>query len=337
MKGIPVRACGRRRCGGGAARRRARRRLPRWRHEPGRPHEARRRRPPTCSSTSGELTSSEITDLPDGGLRIGAGVPQRRPRRRPARPRTVPACSRRRCWPAPPAAPQPGDHRRQPAPAHPLRLLHRRHHAVQQARAGQRAARRSRGCTATTRSSASLRRHCVATHPSDMAVAMVALDAVVRVLGPDGERDASRSPTCTGCPATTRDRDTTLRHGDLITAIDCPPAWPCPRGTARPATAPRSPSPSSSVAAALEVEDGVVGDVRLALGRSGAQAVARDRPPRRRCAAARHRGVVRGRRRRRARRGHTAARQPVQGAAGAQPRRPHLARPRRARPHGDDR
>ena len=30
---------------------------------------------------------------------------------------------------------------------------------------------------------------CVATHPSDMAVAMLALDAVVRVLGPDGERE----------------------------------------------------------------------------------------------------------------------------------------------------
>ncbi len=46
--------------------------------------------------------------------------------------------------------------------------------------------------------------HCVATHPSDMAVALAALDAVVHVEGPAGPR-ACRSPArsagCTGCPA----------------------------------------------------------------------------------------------------------------------------------------
>lgn len=35
---------------------------------------------------------------------------------------------------------------------------------------------------------------CVATHPSDMAVALAALDAVVTVTGPDGDRDRRSSP-----------------------------------------------------------------------------------------------------------------------------------------------
>jgi len=63
---------------------------------------------------------------------------------------------------------------------------------------------------------------CIATHPSDMAVAMVALDAVVRVLGPNGERiipltDFHR------LPGDEPQRDTVLEHGELITAVDLPP------------------------------------------------------------------------------------------------------------------
>ena len=80
---------------------------------------------------------------------------------------------------------------------------------VQQARAGLRLPGASRATTATTRSSGT-REHCVATHPSDMAVALAALDAVVHVLGPDGERDDPDRRACTGCPATTPERDTVL-------------------------------------------------------------------------------------------------------------------------------
>src|SRR5437588_185563 len=63
---------------------------------------------------------------------------------------------------------------------------------------------------------------CVATHPSDMAVALVALDALVRTLGPDGERaiplvDVHR------LPGDEPQRDTVLAHGELITAVDLPP------------------------------------------------------------------------------------------------------------------
>ena len=86
---------------------------------------------------------------------------------------------------------------------------------------------------------------CIATHPSDMAVALAALDAVVRVLGPGGERtiplvDFHR------LPGDEPQRDTVLAHGELITAIDLPPLPSRrARATARCATARPTPSRSS--------------------------------------------------------------------------------------------
>lgn len=63
--------------------------------------------------------------------------------------------------------------------------------------------------------------HCIATHPSDMCVALAALDATVRVTGPAGERtigigDYHRLPD------NTPERDNTLNPGELVTAIDLP-------------------------------------------------------------------------------------------------------------------
>src|SRR5205807_2281433 len=63
---------------------------------------------------------------------------------------------------------------------------------------------------------------CIATHPSDMAVAMVALDAVVRVLGPNGERTIPLVHFHR-LPGNEPQRDTMLEHGELITAVDLPP------------------------------------------------------------------------------------------------------------------
>jgi xanthine dehydrogenase YagS FAD-binding subunit len=63
---------------------------------------------------------------------------------------------------------------------------------------------------------------CVATHPSDLAVALAALDANVVVLGLAGERLIP----FTGfhrLPGSTPERDNTLDRGDLIVAIDVPP------------------------------------------------------------------------------------------------------------------
>jgi xanthine dehydrogenase YagS FAD-binding subunit len=107
---------------------------------------------------------------------------------------------------------------------------------------------------------------CLATHPSDMAVALVALDATVEVLGADGVRtvpvtDLHRLP---GDDPT---RDTVLRHGDLVTAVDLPSSA-IARTSAYRKVRDRASYAFAlvSVAAALEVRDGVVTDVRLALG-----------------------------------------------------------------------
>lgn len=62
---------------------------------------------------------------------------------------------------------------------------------------------------------------CIATHPSDMAVAMLALDAVVRVLGPDGERSIPISDFHR-LPGDTPEVETALGAGEIITAVDLP-------------------------------------------------------------------------------------------------------------------
>ena len=63
---------------------------------------------------------------------------------------------------------------------------------------------------------------CIATHPSDMCVALLALDAQVRVAGPDGERVIPMA-AYHRLPGDEPWRDTTLAHGELVTAIDLPP------------------------------------------------------------------------------------------------------------------
>ena len=64
--------------------------------------------------------------------------------------------------------------------------------------------------------------HCVATHPSDMAVALAALDAVVHVEGPGGPRLIPLGALYR-LPGDEPDRETTLERGDLITAVEIPP------------------------------------------------------------------------------------------------------------------
>jgi xanthine dehydrogenase YagS FAD-binding subunit len=63
---------------------------------------------------------------------------------------------------------------------------------------------------------------CIAVHPSDMCVALTALDAVVQVKGPKGER-AIPMRDFHRLPGNTPQRDTNLQPGELITAIDLPP------------------------------------------------------------------------------------------------------------------
>jgi xanthine dehydrogenase YagS FAD-binding subunit len=108
--------------------------------------------------------------------------------------------------------------------------------------------------------------HCVAVHPSDMAVAMTALDAMVVVLGKGGERsiplvDFHR------LPGDAPHRDTVLEHGELIVAVDLPELPVAARSVYRKVRDRASYAFALvSVAAALEVQGGVVRDARIALG-----------------------------------------------------------------------
>ena len=66
-------------------------------------------------------------------------------------------------------------------------------------------------------------RACIATHPSDMAVAMRALDAVVETLQPDGRERRIALAELYPAPGDTPQRDTVLTPGELITAVVLPP------------------------------------------------------------------------------------------------------------------
>lgn len=107
---------------------------------------------------------------------------------------------------------------------------------------------------------------CVATHPSDMAVALCALDAVVRMLGPTGERVIPVTELHR-LPGREPERDTVLMHGDLITGVDLPPLPFATNSRYRKVRDRRSYAFALvSIAVALDVVDGIVRDVRLALG-----------------------------------------------------------------------
>ena len=64
---------------------------------------------------------------------------------------------------------------------------------------------------------------CIATHPSDMAVAMRALDAVVETVQPDGKARAIPIAELHRLPGDTPQTETTLKAGELITAVTLPP------------------------------------------------------------------------------------------------------------------
>ncbi|MFJ9030431.1 FAD binding domain-containing protein [Streptomyces sp. NPDC102274] len=107
---------------------------------------------------------------------------------------------------------------------------------------------------------------CVATHPSDMAVALCAVDAVVRVQGPGGERTIPFGEFHR-LPGDTPERDTVLEHGELITAIDLPHLPLAAHSHYRKIRDRASYAFALvSAAVALKVRDGTVRDVRIGLG-----------------------------------------------------------------------
>ncbi|QWZ09207.1 xanthine dehydrogenase family protein subunit M [Nocardioides panacis] len=108
--------------------------------------------------------------------------------------------------------------------------------------------------------------HCVATHPSDMAVALAALDAVVVVLGTDGERRVPMSDFHR-LPGDRPELDTTLAQGELVTAVELPALPDASRSAYRKVRDRASYAFALvSVAAVLDASGGTVHDVRIALG-----------------------------------------------------------------------
>ncbi|MFB8342698.1 FAD binding domain-containing protein [Brucella cytisi] len=108
---------------------------------------------------------------------------------------------------------------------------------------------------------------CVAAHPSDMCVALVALDAVVHLKGPAGTRSMPLSDLHR-LPGDRPEVETELRPDELITAIEIPPLGFARRSTYRKVRDRASYAFALiSVAAAVDIDDvGIVRDVRLALG-----------------------------------------------------------------------
>ena len=210
------------------------------------------------------LTSREVTDLPDGGLRLGAAVTNselaadRRVRSRyPVLGQALLAGASGQLRNAATTGGNPLQRTRcvyfqdVTTPCNKRELGsgcsaiggHTRNHAVLGASA-----------------------QCIATHPSDMAVALAALDAQVQVLGPDGVRTVAFTDLHR-LPGDDPTRDTVLEHGELITAIDLP-ASPAAVHSAYRKVRDRASYAFAlvSVAAVLQVDDGTVTDVRLAFG-----------------------------------------------------------------------
>ncbi|WZP00749.1 xanthine dehydrogenase family protein subunit M [Isosphaeraceae bacterium EP7] len=108
--------------------------------------------------------------------------------------------------------------------------------------------------------------HCIATHPSDMCVAMAALEAVIQVEGTGGPRSIPFAEFHR-LPGDTPEVDTTLKPDEVITSVDLP-ALGFAKNYAYVKVRDRSSYAFAlvSVAAALELDGGRIAQARLALG-----------------------------------------------------------------------
>jgi xanthine dehydrogenase YagS FAD-binding subunit len=107
---------------------------------------------------------------------------------------------------------------------------------------------------------------CVATHPSDMCVALAALDAVVHLRSTRGERTVALCDLHR-LPEDRPDLETVLEPGDLVTAVQLPASDLAAHSTYRKVRDRSSYAFALvSVAAALELDGDAIADVRLALG-----------------------------------------------------------------------
>ncbi|MFI5828994.1 FAD binding domain-containing protein [Streptomyces sp. NPDC051578] len=109
--------------------------------------------------------------------------------------------------------------------------------------------------------------HCIATHPSDMAVALAALDAEVELYGESGTIRTVAATEFHRLPGDRPEQDTVVRPGEIITAVLLPAPAPGAVSLYRKARERASYAFAlASVAVVLEVDDGRVRRVALAFG-----------------------------------------------------------------------
>ncbi|MDQ2713322.1 MAG: xanthine dehydrogenase family protein subunit M [Chloroflexota bacterium] len=108
--------------------------------------------------------------------------------------------------------------------------------------------------------------HCIAAHPSDLCIALIALDALIQLQGPHGTRSVPLADFYL-LPGETPECETILQHGELIVAVDLPTLPPSLRShylKVRDRTS--YAFALVSVGAALDIVDGVIRSARLACG-----------------------------------------------------------------------
>ncbi len=107
---------------------------------------------------------------------------------------------------------------------------------------------------------------CIATHPSDMAVALAALDARVHLAGPDGVRVVALNEFYV-LPGEHPEVETVIAPGEVIVAVELPPSPVAARSTYRKVRDRASYAFALvSVAAGIELDGERIVDVRIALG-----------------------------------------------------------------------
>ena len=143
---------------------------------------------------------------------------------------------------------------------------------------------------------------CIATHPSDMCVALAALDATVQVMGPAGTREIAFADYHR-LPGDEPWRDNTLAPGELVTAIDLPAeGFPSHYTYLKLRDRLSYAFALVSVAVAMRLEDGRIVDARIALGgvahkpwrRPEVEALLRDQAPSPEVFATAARGLLTG-------------------------------------------
>lgn len=111
---------------------------------------------------------------------------------------------------------------------------------------------------------------CVCTHPSDLAVAFAALDATVRLLGPDGGERTVAVTDFLLRPGNTPEREQDLRPGELITAVEIPPhPRPLRSGYLKVRDRKSYEFALTSAAVVLHVRGGVIRAAKVAAGGVG--------------------------------------------------------------------